>query len=91
MLKIVYFNGDYQFFQKSPWIFLYYQIGKFIHLLALETQFGTKKALSVKLSIGEATGAHSTAALEQCVSNVNTKSRVDTKSRLRTQSRFCIK
>ena len=45
----------------------------------------------VKLSNGKATGAHSTAALEQCVSNVNTKSRVDTKSRLRNQSRFCIK
>ena len=61
MLKILYVSGNQEFFQKPPEIKLFYGRGrKHPYLLGGE-------ALSVKLSTGEATGAHLTGALGQGV------------------------
>ena len=68
MLKILYFSGGHQIFQKSPEIKSRYDRGrKLIQLLAGEAELGTGEAISASLSTGEATWAHLTVALGQGV------------------------
>ena len=68
MLKILYFSGDHQFFQKLRRVkFLYDRGTELYHLLAGQALFETGEALSAKLSTEKATGAHLTGALAQGV------------------------